>query len=366
MIIIGPTSRFFKGGIVHFTYSLIEALKKKQQITLISFARGYPAFLFPGKKNIEPNQKEKGQAQELPILDWLNPLSFIKTFWLIKTSLAEKVVFQWWTWFWTLPYLIILLLLKLFSNKKIIFIVHNVYDHEASFVKKLSAKLILGFADSYIVHSEEDKNKLLTWFPKRKNFIYKKLHPFVKSFKYPVKIKINKKYFTLLFFGYVREYKGLDILLFAINKVAASIKNIRLIVAGEFWEKKAYYEKIIAKLGLNSKVQLIDSYIKNEDVGKFFAMADAVVLPYREATGTGVSRIALSFNKPIIATSSGDFLDLFKLGNIGVLVKPGDVNSLRDGIIKFYKSDRKEFINNIKLVKKHLNLNNYSEFLLNL
>lgn len=208
VVSIGPSKELFKGGITHFTEEFNAELESDNAITslFIPFSRNYPTFLYKGS---QPNQIVSNGWS------WLNPLSYYSTAKKIKDFKPDLILFQWWTFFWGVPYILLLCLIKILGiqSKKHI-IVHNVYDHEKSFFSKLLSNSTLPFFDTYTVHSKQEQNKLRD-IVQKKRIVLQHMPLFNKFKNKQYKSSAQKKYDkdVLLFFGHVRPYKGLDLLL---------------------------------------------------------------------------------------------------------------------------------------------------------
>ena len=349
--LIGPTYPF-RGGISHYTTLLFRNLKKKHDVSFFSFKRQYPQRLFPGKTDIDPSQihiKEKGVER---ILDSMNPLSWLIVAWKIAKLKPDLFIIPWWVSFWAPQFLTISILVKLFSETKILFLCHNVVEHESKWIDRILTRSVLKKGNYFIVHSQEDHDNLKAVFPHAN--VRKTFHPTYDVFNLsdfdPQEIR---KCFgiagnVLLFFGFVREYKGLKYLLEAIPKVLLTVP-VTLLVVGEFWKDKDYYLDLVDKLSIKKNVIFVDEYIPNEEVGKYFSAADLVVQPYISATGSGIIQIAFGFHKPVIATRVGCLPEVVKDGETGYLVSPESSSDIATAIIKFFhKKQAEEFAENIK------------------
>ena len=361
IILIGPTAPKFKGGIVHYTYNLYQQLVKQGFNTkLVSFSRGYPSIFFPGSQTQDSSKKQFLIKQEKAILDWLNPFSWFKTAQWIEKLEPELVICQWWTWFWTFPFFLIFVHLKWFTDIKIVMLVHNPQDHEQAGYKKWLTKLVLKQVDKIVAHSKDLVIRLRHQFPDKQVVLaFHPLYSFFVSKKRLSQLQAQEKLEVrsplLLFFGHIRYYKGLDVLLKALAKANKKLKpKIQLMIAGEFWEEPQTYLELIKKLNLQKQIHLVNHYISNEQVGLYFIATDAVVIPYRGTTGAGPAKIALAFDKPIIATNTGDNQDLFAQAKIGELVEPDDVEDLSKGIINFFSKPTKRYQQAIEEVKTQL------------
>lgn len=261
--LIGP-SYPFRGGLSHYTTLLFKNLKKKHRINFYSFKRQYPTFLFPGKTDKDYNDLALKDDDTQPVLDSMNPFAWVKVAYKIIRDKPDITIIPWWVIFWAPHFLTIILILKLFSNTKILFICHNVIEHESGLLKKLLSKMVLVKGGFFIVHSNEEKERLKDLIGDRN--IKETFHPTYEEFnseeitkqraKENIGIDDEK---VVLFFGFVREYKGLKYLLKAIPDVLKSVK-VKLLIAGEFWDDKQIYIHLIDKLNINDNVKIIDEY----------------------------------------------------------------------------------------------------------
>ena len=345
--LIGP-SYPFRGGISHYTTILFKNLKKKHLTKFYSFKRQYPAFLFPGKTDRDLSNISLRDDDTQPILDSLNPFTWVRV--AVKTikDKPDITIFPWWVIFWVPQFLTIITLLKIFSKTKILFICHNVVEHEASFTKKILSRMILSKGDFFIVHSHEEKMRLIDLIGERN--ITETFHPTYKEFNKEAILKntakeklgiIDKN--TILFFGFVRKYKGLKYLIEAMPDILEKL-DVKLIVAGEFWDDKDEYLKQIDNLNLKQKIKLIDDYIPNEEVPFYFYASDIVVLPYTTVTGSGLIQLAYGFNKPVIVSNIGALSQVVTDKKTGFLVEPRNSQSIAEAVINYYSNNDKEYM----------------------
>lgn len=337
--LIGP-SYPFRGGLSHYTTLLFKNLKKKHRTNFYSFKRQYPKFLFPGKTDKDYSDFTLKDDETQPVLDSMNPFAWIKTAYKIIKDKPDITIIPWWVVFWAPHFLTIILILKLFSNTKILFICHNVVEHESGLVKKLLSKMVLTKGDFFIVHSNEEKERLKNLIGDRN--IKETFHPTYKEFnseeitkqKAKENIGIDDEK-VILFFGFVREYKGLKYLLEAMPNVLKSVK-VKLLIAGEFWDDKQNYIDLISKLDINANVKIIDEYIPNEEIPFYFFASDIVILPYTSVTGSGLVQLAYGFNKPVVVSNIGALSQIVIDKKTGFLVEPEDFRGIADSIIDYY------------------------------
>ncbi len=348
--LIGPTYPF-RGGISHYTTLLYRHLCERHEVIFFSFKRQYPKWLFPGKTDIDLSEihfKEDTQC----ILDSMNPLSWLLVASEIIKSKSDLLLIPWWVSFWAPQFYIISLLVKLLAKTKILFLCHNVVEHESKWIDKVLTRVVLRNGDYYIVHSAEDQQNLLSIFPKAK--VKKSFHPTYDVFNLGdfdpnvVRRKYRIEGNIILFFGFIREYKGLKYLIKALPEVLSKT-NVTLLIVGEFWKNKNEYLSLINNLGIEDKIIIIDEYVPNEEVGLYFSAADLIVQPYSSATGSGIIQIAYGFNKPVIATKVGCLPEVVEDGKTGYLVQHRSSHKIAEAIIKFFSEGNvEEFRENVK------------------
>jgi glycosyltransferase involved in cell wall biosynthesis len=251
-----------------------------------------------------------------------------------------------------LPFWSIAFALKRFTPVKILFICHNVVEHEANLFSRLAAQLVLSNGDYFIVQSEEEAKNLKHIFPfARVKICFLPSISFrgEKITKFEARKRLNiKTDRVILFFGFIRPYKGLKYLIEALPEVLREM-DVLLLIAGEFWKKKEDYESQIARCNLRGKVKIADRYIPDEEVGIYFSAADIVVLPYVSVTGSGIVPLAFEQEKPVIVSDVGALAEIVEDNKTGFLVPPKDSQAIARAIVAFYKEDKdKEFIENVK------------------
>lgn len=352
--LIGP-SHPFRGGISHHTTLLYRHLRKRHEAIFFSFKRQYPKWFFPGKTDIDSSQFHIREEDVQYRLDSMNPLSWLLSAFKIIRLNPDLLLIPWWVSYWAPQFFIISLVVKLLAKTKILFLCHNVVEHESKWIDKALTRIVLRNGDFYIVHSAEDQKNLLSMFPKVK--VIKSFHPTYDFFNYgdfdPNKVRreYGIKGKIVLFFGFVRKYKGLNYLIQAFPEVLSKA-DVTLFIVGEFWENKNEYLDLINKLGIEDKIVIVDKYIPNEEVGFYFNAADLVVQPYISATGSGIIQIAFGFNKPVIATNVGSLSEVVENGKTGYIVPPESSQDLAKAIIKFFLDGHlDEFSNNVRKEK---------------
>ncbi len=329
----------FRGGIAHYSTILARSLRKCYDVIFISFRRQYPKLLFPGVTQYDYSE-EAIREENVPVIDSLNPLTWLKAVRKIKGFGANTVIFQWYNPFFAFVVLTICYLLRRHGIKPVI-ICHNVIPHETSMIDRALTKIAFLACDDFLVHSKKDMANLVAL--KRDARIVKGYHPTYDVFDFKeidaaeVKKALDiKEEKVLLFFGYIRKYKGLDVLIKAFAQALQTI-DARLVVVGEFYEDKNTYLELMESLRVSEKVTIVDRYVANEEVARYFAVSDAVILPYTSASQSGIVQVAYALRTPVIATDAGGLPDVVIDGVTGYIVKTNDVKSLSDGIMKFYE-----------------------------
>jgi glycosyltransferase involved in cell wall biosynthesis len=265
------------------------------------------------------------------------------------------VILPWWMWGWAIPFWVVGKVASSKNNTKILFICHNVIEHETAFWKGILSKFVLSIGDAFIVHSRGDYENLKGIFNQAR--VELRCHPSYEVFRQAsiskqqarVRLNINSKYRNIiLYFGITRPYKGLSYLLQAMPNIIAQIPDVFLIIAGEFWDREDKYLRQVKKLHIEDAVRIINDYIPNEEVGFYFSAVDVVVLPYVSGTGSGIVQMAFGFDKPVIATRVGCLPEVVNDGETGYLVEPKDSKAIANAVVSFYK-ERKEsgFVANI-------------------
>ncbi|MHC4183600.1 MAG: glycosyltransferase, partial [Planctomycetota bacterium] len=285
------------------------------------------------------------------ILDSLNPLTWWKIFLRIKKINPDLVIFPWWVSFWTPQFWTIATLVKIFSQTKILFICHNVVEHEIKRIDKICTKFVLRKGDYFIVHSGEDLENLKKIIPGAN--IKQSFHPTYEVFhsgvitKEQAQKELNIDGNILLFFGFVRPYKGLNYLIEAMPMITKHV-DVTLLIVGEFWKGEEEYQEQIKKLEVGENIKVINRYVPNEEVGLYFAASDLVVLPYISATGSGIVQAAFGCNKPVITTNVGCLPEVIDDGKTGFVVNSKEPKAIADAVVRFYKEGKEEvFVKNI-------------------
>jgi glycosyltransferase involved in cell wall biosynthesis len=307
LAVVGPVYPY-RGGIAHYTTLLTYALEDFFEVKLISFRRQYPKWLYPGKSDKDPSASPLRIPADY-ILDPTNPISWWKTTDTITNFKPDAVLLQWWTTFWTPSYTYISYYLRQ-RKLPLIYLVHNVLPHERKPWDTWLARLALKKANAYIVQTEQQKRNLLSLLPYAP--VEVQPHPVYDMFaaKKISKEEARRKLGlcpntpVILFFGIVRPYKGLKLLIDALSLLKVRGIQVQLVIAGEFWEDKRCYLEQIAAAGLTDQIMIHDRYIPNEEVGTFFSAADVFAAPYTAGTQSGAVKMALGFSIPLVISET--------------------------------------------------------------
>jgi glycosyltransferase involved in cell wall biosynthesis len=346
-----------RGGIAQYTALLARALGSRgHDVLVLSFRRQYPSFLFPGKTQKDEG-KEMTPVRAVPLLDSINPASWIRAFFWLKSVRPDKVVFKYWMPFFAPCYASLAFLAKTCLRVPVVFLCDNIRPHEAKPGDGLLTRLALRFPDAFIVQSGAVRKELADVRPDAP--VAEVPHPLYGIFPPPVSKSRARRMLgirearVILFFGYIRAYKGLRILLEAMPLILKRL-TVRLLVCGEFYEGREDALERIRSLGLGPRVTVVDGFIPNEDVVRYFCACDLVVLPYLSATQSGIVQVAYRYDRPVVATRVGGLPEAVGHGKTGYVVPPGDPGALADAVVRFYAGRKeKAFVRNVRRAKKN-------------
>lgn len=342
----------FRGGIAQFNAKLYRSLEKISIVQAFTFKKQYPDLLFPGKSQYVTDKDIADSIPAKRIVSTFNPLTYGKASKAIDSFKPDIFIANFWMSFFAV--FLSHMARKQEKNVKRIALIHNLIPHEKRFFDRYLIMKMLRSYDAFVVLSDAVEKDLLSMRPDAK---YLKIeHPWYDHFgeKLPkdkarsiLNLSENKK--TLLFFGLIRDYKGLDILIKAFSKMDDSFQ---LIIAGEIYGSSEKYQQLI-ELSENKNIHLFNAYIPDDEVNIYFSAADVCVLPYRTATQSGVTGTSFHFEVPVVATDVGGLREALKDGQLGTLVEPENPNALLEGIESMFVSDRMESITHqINMEKK--------------
>ena len=416
IVLFGPGPQF-KGGIANYNTSLAKALDTQgHDVHIVSWTQQYPAIIPRDfiDRSSKADQLAGTNIKITYITNYNNPFTWSETIDFIAKLKPTKVIFQWAIAIQGLPMGYIARGLKK-KNIEVIFDLHLVIQKEASSIDKLFTKYGLKVADTYIAHAYKTVEELQLIFPdfkltvnengQRANddscTVIKLYHPIYDMFKPQVDFDIAAKKSelklapkVLLFFGFIRKYKGLHQVIDAFNEVAKQRSDVSLLIVGEsFWQtldqskwstriKKALFNsaksiflnqtdneqdyrplELIEEYQLQNRVAVVNEFVSNEKVHEYFQIADAILLYYLTATPSGVESISYNFNLPVLATKVGHFPETIKHGYNGYLAEDRDIQSMAKEMI--HMLDEPIDRNNVAETAKHLSWENYAKAILN-
>lgn len=344
IIIIGPAYPY-RGGNALFVTHTYEALKSNFDVKIFNYKLLYPSFLFPGTTQFDKSKEQFFQVPSDRIINSINPFNWIKAAGLLKKENADLVVFDWWHPFFGFCHGAISFLTRKKYKNKILFITENVVSHEANTIDKFLTRIGLKYASKFLTLSGIVE-KELNQYSKGKS-VYRSELPIYDCYnpieeinidKIKVELGFEENSLVLLFFGYIKKYKGLDILIEAFPKILSENSDARLLIVGEFYDNPKEYFDLIKKLGIDDKVKVINQFVPNEDVAKYYQISDVVILPYRSATQSGILNVAYGFYKPVIVTNVGGLAEFVDEEKTGFVVKPDSPDAISDGVNKFLNS----------------------------
>jgi len=345
IVLIGP-SYPFRGGISHYTTLLYRHLRRKHEVRFLSLTRQYPRWLYPGQTDRDHSEFTIQEDGTENVLDPSNPLTWWEAIRRARAFRPDLLILPWWVSFWAPSYAAIVPLVKLGRPTRALFLCHNVTPHEGRRFDRWLARWPLHHGDLFIVHSSQDEHNLRELLPEAR--VRRTFHPTYDVFKRfdmskeEARRQLGVQGDTLLFFGFVRPYKGLRYLIEAMPRILQE-RDLHLWIVGEFWQDAETYLEQIQRLGLQGRVHVMNEYVSNEQVGAYFSAADAVVLPYTSGTGSGIAQIAFGYERPIVATAVGDLPEIVIPGETGYVVPPADPEALAQAALAIYGRTAEEW-----------------------
>jgi glycosyltransferase involved in cell wall biosynthesis len=350
VVIIGPAYPL-RGGLATFNQRLAqEFISQGHSCEIISFSLQYPSLLFPGKTQLSNDPAPAG-IRILSMINSINPINWMQTGRFLKKEKPDLIVVRFWIPFMGAALGTILRQVKKNCHTKIICIADNIIPHESRPGDKALTKYFLKACDSFITMSEKVMQDLKQFQPNKPAKLVR--HPLYDSFGEKLSKEEARKHLSLeasakiiLFFGFIRKYKGLDLLLQAMADENLG-KEIKLLVAGEFYEDAHPYFELVKQLKLENRVIMQNKFIPDSEVRYYLSAADCVVQPYRNATQSGVTPLAYHFEKPMIVTNVGGLPDLVPDNKAGLVCEPHPA-SIAAAIQRFYQLGEDYFIPHLR------------------
>ena len=355
-IIIVGTAFPYRGGLAAFNERLArEYVKQGNEVEIITFSLQYPGFLFPGKSQYSTELA----PEDLKItrsVNSINPLNWIKVGRQIKKKAPDRVIFCYWMAF-IAPCFGTIARIARSPKTRMVAMIHNMIPHEPTILDKLFPKYFVKSMDGFVAMAEsvvtdikhfdkDNKPKVVSPHP-----IYDHYGDALTKKEATMKLGLHGQNDYILFFGFIRHYKGLDLLLEAFADERLRKFPIKLIIAGEFYENPQPYLELIIRLKLDGLVELRTGFIPDNEVKNYFSVADLVAQPYRSATQSGVSQIAYHFEKPMLVTNVGGLSEIIPNGKVGYVVGV-ETKQISDAMVDFFTNQRSaKMIANIKIEK---------------
>lgn len=324
---IGPV-RPFRGGVAQYMTQLHRALSLGEDLMTLSFTKQYPSWLFPGQDERDPDYAgylEPGVDYSISpyrIDSWQRALT------RLRRSGVEQVILPWWTAYWSLCFAFIAWQLRR-AGIRVTFLCHNVQDHEHSWLSSRAAALVLRLGDDYLVHSELQREQLRALRGPTSVKVHP--HPIYTEFPAAQGLLHRRANLELLFYGFVRPYKGVDVLLAALAECPDL--DYHLTIAGEVWGSRTDLDALVRAANLGPRVEIRPHYHNEAETAELFARADAVVLPYRNASASGVLALAYHYDKPVVVTRVGGLPEVVEEGLSGFVVPPEDPHALAQAVL---------------------------------
>jgi len=314
-------------------------------VNILTFSLQYPKFLFPGKTQYSSGEPPKNLKIERCV-NSINPLNWLKIGRKIKKEKPDLLIIAYWTPFMAPCLGTIARVAKRNKHTKIISLVHNMIPHEKRFLDKLFSKYFVKPIDAFVALSQSVKNDVQI-FSKKPCVVTP--HPMYDNFGTAISreealknMNLSNDFRYLLYFGLIRRYKGLDLLLESFADERLKKYPVKLIVSGEFYEDSKPYLDIIEKHNFHDRIILRTDFVPDDEVANYFCCADLITLPYRDATQSGVTQIAYYFEKPMLVTNVGGLPEIVPNRKSGYVVEP-DSQAIADALVDFFENKNPDF-----------------------
>ena len=355
IFIIGPAFPL-RGGPAQFNENLcLELNKEGHDAQIISYKLQYPNFLFPGSSQFEKSGSAPQDIKIHTILNTINPFNWLMVARFIRKQKPDFILFRYWLPFFGPCLGTIGKLVK--SHTKVLALTDNIIPHEKRIGDHIFTKYFVKNCDGFIAMSKVVLNDL-SIFTQNLNKAYSP-HPMYENYGDPISIDLARKKLNLnphdkiiLFFGLIRHYKGLDILLEALAAPEIRNQGIKLLIAGEFYDDKNFYLQLIKKLNLQDCVIVHDKFIPNDEVRDYFCASNLVAQTYRNATNSGVTMVGYFYEKPMLVTNVGGLSEIVPNEVCGYVVE-NNCALISEKVVDFFANNREnEFVKNVKIEKK--------------
>ncbi len=355
VVVLGPAHPY-RGGIAALNERLALAMEGEgHKVKIVTFSLQYPGFLFPGKTQLTEDPAPSGLVIERKI-NSINPLNWIRTGLSLKKEKPDLVIARFWIPFIGPSLGTICRIIRSNRHTRILALTDNIIPHEKKPGDHALTSWFLHSVDGVVVMSKSVLADLDS-FDRSLPRVYGP-HPIYDHYglifsreEALARLQLDPASRYLLFFGLVRDYKGLDLVIEAMKDPQLKAQNIKLIVAGEFYADEEKYRTLVKNSGLEDKVLFFNRYIPNSEVENFFNAADIVVQPYKTATQSGVTQVAYHFEKPMLVTNVGGLPEIVPHGEAGYVCKP-EAGEIAAALTDFFVNRRKEpFEENVRTGK---------------
>jgi len=337
--IIG-TAYPYRGGLAAYNERMAKEFQDQgHEVVVYTFSLQYPNFLFPGKTQYSEDQAPKNITINRTI-NSVNPINWISQGNKIRKENFDLVIVKFWLPFMGPAFGTILRRIKTNKKTKVITVIDNIIPHESRIGDRPFTKYFVNVVDGFVAMTQSVLDEVSIFDTKKPRLLSP--HPIFDNFgsvekreSALAKIGLPEENKYIMFFGFVRDYKGLDILLEAFADSRFRNNGYKLIIAGEYYSNKEKYQELIKKLDLEQDIYQFDKFIADSEVAHYFNACDLLVQPYKTATQSGVTQIAYHFNKPMIVTNVGGLSEMCPDGKVGYVVDPNP-KAIADSILKFY------------------------------
>ena len=359
IVILGTSWPYRGGGIATYNERLArQFMAEGHEVEILTFTLQYPDFLFPGKTQYS-DEPAPADLKITRVMNSVNPFSWWKAARLLRRIKPDVMVVKFWIPLMA-PCLGTIARLARRQGIRVVSILDNVIPHEPHFWDKWLIRYFVRSIDHFVAMSDSVKRDCERFLPRTtKARVMLCPHPLYDNFGQPVpqaeaqqQLELNPDYRYLLFFGFIRDYKGLDLLMHAFADPRLRHYRVKLIVAGEFYNNAEQYAQLEKQLGLEGEIVWHTQFIPNDQVRIYFSAADLIVQPYKTATQSGVTQVAYHFSKPMLVTNVGGLAEIVPHGKVGY-VTPVDAKAVADALVDFCSDDNKlRFAQNIETEKK--------------
>lgn len=355
LVILGPAHPF-RGGLANYNERLATEFQQQgYDVVMHTFTTQYPELLFPGKSQFS----DRPAPLNLDIyrtFSSINPISWIRLGLRLKREEPDLLILRFWLPFMAPAMGTISRIVRKNKKTKILALIDNIIPHEKRVGDTMLAKYFVGSVDGFVVMSRAveadlnsfDKQKPVEFCPHPLFDNYGAIVPRLDAIK---KLNLDAASKYMLFFGFIRDYKGLDLLLKAMAMPLLNDPQIKLIVAGEFYCEQESYLTLIRESGLQDRVVLRTEFIPDAEIPAYFGAADLVVQPYKSATQSGVTQVGYYFNKPMLVTNVGGLGEIIPHGKVGYVVEPNP-EAIADAINNFFSNNRYEEMSAMAEIEK--------------